>query len=96
MQILILCLTSFHILNQDDESFLYLQLKEHKLNRGLINHMDEIYDGSDDLGCVDSDIRLLNSVLIDNGLVFVIAAKKREFRKNEGRNNDDQDSSTKK
>ena len=51
-------------------------VKEHKLNRGLINHMDEIYDGSDDLGCVDSDIRLLNSVLIDNGLVFVIAAKK--------------------
>ena len=70
-------------------------VKEHKLNRGLINHMDEIYNGSDDLGCVDSDIRLLNSVLIDNGLVFVIAAKKREFRKNEGRNND-KDSSTKK
>ena len=39
--------------------------------------MDEIYNGSDDLGCSDSDIRLLNSVLIDNGLVFVVATKKR-------------------
>ena len=68
-------------------------VKEYKLNHGFIHNMNEIYEGSemDSIDEGESDIRLLNSVLIENGIVLVTATKKKEFRhgyKSSGNGND--------
>ena len=56
-------------------------VKEYKLNHGFIHNMNEIYEGSemDSFDEGESDIRLLNSVLIENGIVLVTATKKKNF-----------------
>ena len=73
-------------------------VKEYKLNHGFIHNMNEIYEGSemDSIDEGESDIRLLNSVLIENGIVLVTATKKKEFRHGYKSSSNGNDNSNKK